>query len=91
MESKDDLIRASEIVPGASKLQSAGPAGGFLVTFEDPDGIPCNLVWGMQEREVGGEEQLPVVNYPREKPRKGEFRRFKQGPSPVFKLGHFGL
>lgn len=91
METKDDLMRASELIPGASKLLPAGPAGGFLVTFHDPDGIPCNLVWGLQERESGDAESLPVWNYPREKPRKGEFRRFKQQPSEVFKLGHFGL
>lgn len=82
METKEDLERASAIIPGATGLQPAGPAGGFLVSFSDPDGIPCNLVWGMegnstsaQESAPASDDKIPVINYPKEKPRKGEFRR----------------
>lgn len=63
-----------------------------MVTFRDPDNLPCNLVWGLdapQSTQVG--DAVPVFNYPTFKPRKGVFQRYQQGPSPVFKLGHFGL
>lgn len=92
VETREDLERASQLIPGASEvLPDDGPAGGFIVTFKDPDGLPCNLVWGLAAKQVPEDDNLPVVNYPVVKPRLGEFRRFKQGPSPVFKLGHFGL
>lgn len=92
VETREDLERASKLIPGATEvLPDDGPAGGFIVTFKDPDGLPCNLVWGLDVRQVPGDNNLPAVNYPVVKPRLGEFRRFKQGPSPVFKLGHFGL
>lgn len=91
VESKEDLERASEMIPGASKvLDNGGPAGGYLVTIPDPDGIPVNLVWGLDAKPVA-DDKIPPVNYPVTKPRKGEFRRFKQEPCPVFKLGHYGL
>ncbi|BEJ16609.1 hypothetical protein CspHIS471_0600100 [Cutaneotrichosporon sp. HIS471] len=91
VETKADLERASDLIPGATKLLPASPAGGFLVTFQDPDGLPCNLVWGLPEREIVIQPSPDAVNYPVQKPRKGEFRRFKQEPCPIFKLGHFGL
>jgi len=91
VESKEDLERASEMIPGASKvLDNGGPAGGYLVTIADPDGQLVNLVWGLAAKPVA-EDKIPPVNFPVTKPRKGEFRRFKQEPCPVFKLGHYGL
>ncbi len=91
METKQDLERASLLIPGATKLLPASPLGGYLVTFHDPDGLPCSLVWGLPDREISGQTGVDTINYPVEKPRKGQFRRFKQEPCPVFKLGHFGL
>ncbi|RSH95229.1 hypothetical protein EHS25_000315 [Saitozyma podzolica] len=91
VETKEDLERASQLIPGATSLQSAGPAGGYMVTFRDPDGIPCNLAWGLAGKAVNEETTIPLVNFPTAKPRRGEFIRFKQKPCPVFKLGHFGL
>lgn len=92
VETKEDLDRAAATIPGATPVKNAsGPAGGFIVTFKDPDGLPCHLVWGLAPKKVLDDGNLPVVNYPVVKPRLGEFRRFRQGPCPVFKLGHFGL
>jgi len=75
VETKADLERASQTLPEASELQPAGPAGGFLVTFRDPDGILGNLVWGLDAKPIKTDDTVPVVNFPIEKPRKGEFRR----------------
>lgn len=63
------------MIPGASELVPAGPAGGYLVSFRDPDNLPCNLVWGLEERTSTAETSTPTINYPVHKPRKGEFRR----------------
>ena len=46
-----------------------------MVSFHDPDHLPCHLVWGLQERSSGDEYPLPLFNFPTEKPRKGTFRR----------------
>jgi len=75
VETKEDLERASSLLPEASKLLPAGPAGGYLVTFRDPDGIRGNLVWGLEGKSVEDDMGVPKVNFPIEKPRKGEFRR----------------
>lgn len=32
-----------------------------------------------------------MVNYEDEKPRKGKFQRFKPGPAPVHRWGHYGV
>jgi catechol 2,3-dioxygenase-like lactoylglutathione lyase family enzyme len=75
VETKEDLERASQLIPGATSLQSAGPAGGYMVTFRDPDGIPCNLAWGLAGKAVNEETTIPLVNFPTAKPRRGEFIR----------------
>lgn len=75
VESKADLEKAAATIPGASAVrENDGPAGGFIVTFKDPDNIPCNLVWGLAAKPPKAED-VPTMNFPVEKPRKGEFRR----------------
>lgn len=88
VETKADLEKARAL-PGATDIVPAGPAGGLMITFRDPDDIPMRLVWGLDQRQPG-KDQVPDINYPVQKIRKGEFRRFEKGPCPVFKLGHFG-
>ena len=54
VESKDDLDRAAETIPGATEVHEMtdAPGGGLRVTFKDPvDGFPFHLVWGQKERE----------------------------------------
>ncbi|KAL3459473.1 Glyoxalase/Bleomycin resistance protein/Dihydroxybiphenyl dioxygenase [Aspergillus heterothallicus] len=103
VESFEDLEYASKTLPNASPIldlmedESNGapgvPGGGLCVKFTDPvDGIPFRLVFGQKESDV--EQSLPELsyNYPTEKHRPGNAtQRFKQGPAPVHKLGHFGL
>ncbi|KAL3450789.1 cytochrome P450 [Aspergillus insuetus] len=106
VESMEDLEYAARTLPGASPVLDLAredpgiPGGGFCVRFEDPvDGIPFRLVFGQTMRD-GGEngqgkgEGLPQLkyNFPTEKHRPGNStQRFKPGPAPVHKLGHFGL
>lgn len=69
VESKEDLERASETIPGATEVHEmvGAPGGGLRVTFRDPvDGWPFHLVWGQEERrgregEARGDE-LPNGN-----------------------------
>jgi hypothetical protein len=69
VESKDDLERAAETIPGASAVHEMedAPGGGLRVTFLDPvDGFPFHLVWGQQERsgreQEASEDELPNGN-----------------------------
>lgn len=94
----EDLETAAS-KPGATSIQdSDAPGGGKTVTVTDPHGFKIEFVHGQKLREMEGSvptleqksEQLPS-NTVVQKPRKGAFRRFKQGASPVHKLGHYGF
>ena len=98
VESAKDLeIAAAQ--PNASQIEDDhGPGGAKRVNIRDPNGFLVSFIHG-QSRRVGstitetnrivGDEQ-PVVNLANEKARRGHFRRFNSGPSPVHKLGHYG-
>ena len=67
------------------------------VTFERPNGTFFHVVYGQTERDV--EVKTPPTathdsqgpfNTPFEKPRKGQFQRYHDGPALVHKLGHYG-
>jgi len=69
-----------------------GPFGGQSVTLRDPAGHLVHIIHGWTEKtsEPPRLEKL-VVNFEDEKPRKGKFQRFKPGPAPVFRWGHYGV
>jgi hypothetical protein len=85
--------------PNASSIQDCeGPGGGKVVTIQDPNGITVGFIHGQVLREQNGrlgylerEDSGHIANSSTEKPRKGEFRRFDAGASPVHKLGHYGF
>ncbi|OAP58468.1 hypothetical protein AYL99_07558 [Fonsecaea erecta] len=90
-------LEAAAARPGASPIQdSDAPGGGKVVTVEDPNGFKVGFVYGQMLKEKEGpapplETTAPVPNGALDKPRKGRFRRFKTGPSPLHKLGHYGF
>lgn len=93
VESLADLEVASKTLPKATPIEdSDAPGGGKRVTFRDPvDNFPFHLVYGQTpvERSV----HLPELdyNFPEAKHRAvNKTQRFKKGPAPVHKLGHFG-
>ncbi|KAI0482162.1 oxidoreductase [Xylariaceae sp. FL0804] len=96
VESEEDLQIAAETLPKATRVYDLtdAPGGGRGVTFHDPvDGYPLHLVFGQQTAPM---LDIPLshgaVNYPNEKNRPANsFQRFKKGPAPVHKLGHFGV
>lgn len=92
VESREELEKAHRQY-GVTSIQPVnGPGGGEQVTLTDPLGNPVHLIWGWQEKE-----QQPMnlerltVNYKDDKPRKGRFQRFKPGPAPVHRWGHYGV
>lgn len=94
VESREQLERAAK-VPGASEIRTlVAPGGGEIVTLVDPAGHNVHLVHGQREKpeEIGhlGLQKL-TVNYEDEKPRRGTFQRFKPGPAPVHRFGHYGV
>ncbi|KAB5566207.1 Glyoxalase/Bleomycin resistance protein/Dihydroxybiphenyl dioxygenase [Coniochaeta sp. 2T2.1] len=93
VESLEDLELASRTLPKASAVEdSDAPGGGKRVTFRDPvDDFPFHLVYG--QTPVPMSKHLPELDYnlPQVKNRAvNKTQRFKKGPSPVHKLGHFG-
>ncbi|KAL2871259.1 2,4,5-trihydroxytoluene oxygenase [Aspergillus lucknowensis] len=92
VESRADLERAANL-PNASAISKLNaPGGGEIVTLLDPVGHQVHLVYGQEKRapEDPKMEKL-TVNYEDEKPRKGRFQRFKPGPAPVHRWGHYGV
>lgn len=85
-----DLERGAAL-PGASSIEKYdAPGGGNTVTLKDPNGFTIRLIFGQAPNPV---RTLPhvILNSALEKPRKGEFQRFKPKPSPVHKVGHYGV
>lgn len=92
VETREELIRATSF-PGASSIQALNaPGGGDMVTLVDPAGHLVHLVYGQVPKAARQLNlQKLTVNYEDEKPRKGTFQRFKPGPAPVHKWGHYGV
>jgi hypothetical protein len=97
VESYEDLQKAASL-PSASRIQDLNaPGGGKYVTATDPNGFLVGFVFGQELHDPAN--QFPALNLETKtqaantaitKPRRGDFRRFTQGPSPVHKLGHYG-
>jgi hypothetical protein len=93
VDSLADLELATSL-PGATPIHdSDAPGGGKKVTFYDPvDNFPFHLVYGQTSVQIT--ETFPELeyNFPTSKHRPvNKTQRFKKGPAPIHKLGHFGL
>lgn len=92
VESFSELQRAQELECASKIADLQAPGDGQIVTLTDPQGFEVYLVHGQTEceAEIPNLEKL-VVNYEDSKPRKGKFQRFKPGPAPVYRWGHYGV
>lgn len=93
VESMCDLELASKVLPRATEIHTVdAPGGGKRVTFYDPvDGFSFHLVYGQTPIEVSAHLPELDFNFPQSKHRPvNKTQRFKKGPAPVHKLGHFG-
>lgn len=96
VNSAEDLKTAAAHSSASPVEESDAPGGGKIVTLKDPNGFNVGFVYGQKLRDSEGPaaplEKTPTTpNTSLEKPRKGVFRRFKTGASPVHKLGHYGF
>lgn len=87
-----NLHRAA-LLPGAGKIETLtdAPGGGKSLTIIDPGNFLLNLIWGQEPVPKEGRQQLErlVYNYEDEKPRKGQFQRYKEGPAAVHKVSEY--
>jgi hypothetical protein len=91
VESYRDLEDAAAL-PGASQIADSDvPGGGSTVTLKDPNGHNIMLVFGQTLSSHSKSLHQVEMNSACVKPRVGVFQRFKPGPSPVHKLGHYGF
>ena len=94
-----ELEKAAKHPTASGIMSNPGPGGGKLVTLKDPyNGFIVGFVYGQTLRasEVSTkimdmEIDPSKFNLAIEKNRKGGTRRFKEGASPVHKLGHYGI
>jgi predicted enzyme related to lactoylglutathione lyase len=96
VEALAELEKASKHASATSIEDLDAPGGGKIVTVQDPNGFKVGFVYGQELRKASNDvkqlERTPQFpNTVSEKARKGTFRRFKTGPSPVHKLGHYGF
>ena len=92
VESRSELERASQISGASQILPLKAPGGGEIVTLKDPAGHLVHLVHGQTPKPAQNLDlEKLTVNYEDEKPRRGTFQRFKPGPAPVHKWGHYGV
>ena len=88
-----DLETAARI-PGATSITDCEePIGGKMVYLQDPVGVRMAVHWGYGKRS---KEQIDkpkplVYNTWDKKRRLGEFQRLPDGPSHIYKLGHYGF
>ncbi|KAF9890428.1 hypothetical protein FE257_005833 [Aspergillus nanangensis] len=99
VQSEAELQKAATHPDAISSIEdSLAPGGGRMVRLRDPNGFIVGLLYGQQERANGESRTTLRVdpatqasNEGHAKPRKGSFRRFHKGASPVHKLGHYGF
>ena len=92
VQTRSELERATKIHRATSIEPLDAPGGGEIVTLTDPVGHKVHLVHGQAKKEAHFPElEKLVINYEDEKPRKGSFQRFKPGPAPVHRWGHYGV
>ncbi|KAL1857771.1 hypothetical protein Plec18167_001827 [Paecilomyces lecythidis] len=92
VDSREQLEKAHKYLGGTIPRSLDGPGGGEVVSLTDPLGNYVHLIWGWQEKQRQSIELEKLdVNYEDEKPRKGRFHRFKPGPAPIHRWGHYGV
>jgi catechol 2,3-dioxygenase-like lactoylglutathione lyase family enzyme len=92
-------LEIAKSLPEASDIEdNDGPGGGKVVRVKDPHGFVVGFLFGQTFRTLQKEllelEVSPSESHSNtatEKFRQGPTRRFRHGPSPVHKLGHYGI
>ena len=91
MTSEQALQQASEF-PEASAIEAIDrPGGGKKVSLQSPDGIPFELVYGIETYPALPVRDALAMNTGRKKVRFGEWQRPAFGPAAILRLGHVAL
>ena len=85
--SEEDLRRIAAI-DGAAVEANDAPGGGLIARLEDPDGLPVDLVYGMERPAAIAPPSRQPLNLGEERRRLGERVAYKQAPGFVKRLGH---
>ncbi|KAF2799648.1 trihydroxytoluene oxygenase [Melanomma pulvis-pyrius CBS 109.77] len=94
-----ELEKAAKHPTATGITSNQGPGGGKVVTLKDPyNGFIVGFLHGQTPRAsqvstkiMDMEIDPSKFNLAIEKNRMGGTRRFKEGASPVYKLGHYGI
>lgn len=100
VRSYDDLQTAAAHPAATTPIEKdEGPGGGEIVTLTDPNGIKVSFIYSQALREkdtsiavsrnINDAEVNPNLAF--KKHRRGQNRRFNQGPCPIHKIGHYGF
>lgn len=90
MMSRNNVYRARELSTAGNIEELAdAPGGGYMVTLQDPEGFPINLLFGQTLTNPGPYPKILEINYETEKPRVRRFQRFQPGPAAVHKVSPY--
>ncbi|KAE8378180.1 Glyoxalase/Bleomycin resistance protein/Dihydroxybiphenyl dioxygenase [Aspergillus bertholletiae] len=94
---EENFQKAASLTGATVKDLNEAPGGGKMVTFDRQNGTFFHVVHGQTERSMdithppsATHDYQGPFNTPFEKPRKGQFQRYHDGPALVHKLGHYG-
>lgn len=92
VESRADLLHATQALGATPVRPLAGPGGGEGVTLTMPEGVQIHLVHGIAERVTDALPAPLVFNHPLRPLRfNAEPQYPAAGPAPLLRLGHVGL
>ncbi|MFM0698252.1 VOC family protein [Paraburkholderia sediminicola] len=87
-----DALRTAATLPGASAVETLQrPGGGYGVRMASPDGIPFELVYGIETVEPLPPLEPLKVNHGQHRPRKGVWQRPGLEHARALRLGHCAL
>ena len=98
VESLEELQKAATYQDASQIQDNVGHGNGKVVTIKDPNGFIVGFLYGqtlrtpsIDELHLNLETSVRTPNSATEKLRKGNTRRFRHSPCPVYKLGHYGI
>lgn len=88
---RSDLEVAAQFPEASAITPIEREGGGEKVTLRSPDGLPFEIVHGIQPYQELAVRPALTLNTGRDKRRHGEFQRPPLVPAPVLRLGHVAL
>jgi catechol 2,3-dioxygenase-like lactoylglutathione lyase family enzyme len=86
--SAEDFEEAKGFPGAAEAAPLTGPGSGECVQLLDPDGLPVQIVFGIEPAQPLPLREVLQFNYARAKYRQGTPQRIARGPAQIVRLGH---